>query len=54
MNAAEHSMLLRIWQFLNEEADQRDSVGSEMSDYAREPRELADEVQGFLDSWNDA
>lgn len=51
MTAADLALLARVWQFLDEEADNRDCAGSEMSDYAREPRELANEVSQMLDEW---
>jgi hypothetical protein len=43
-------LLVRIWEFLEEEADNRAAAGSSMSDYEREPRELADELRSYLDS----
>lgn len=41
-------LLLTIAEFLEEEADNRAAAGSEMSDYEREPRELAERLRVAL------
>jgi hypothetical protein len=48
MTPSETALLTRIHDFLEEEADNRASAGSEMSDYEREARELADELGALL------
>lgn len=53
MTAADRSLFQRILEFLNDEAEQRSDAGSAMSDYEREPRELAEELATMLDSWTD-
>jgi hypothetical protein len=46
----ERTLLGRILEFLDEEADNRAFSGSEMSDYEREVRDLADELREWLSS----
>lgn len=43
-------LLLRVVDFLEEEAENRAHAGSEMSDYEREPRELAEALRGELEA----
>ena len=40
--------LRAILDFLDDEAENRAAAGSEMSDYEREPRELADDLRAIL------
>ncbi|MGA0604927.1 hypothetical protein ACO2Q0_02920 [Phenylobacterium sp. VNQ135] len=42
-------LLTEIAEFLEDEADNRAAAGSEMSDYEREPRELAERLRGAID-----
>lgn len=51
MTAPDASLFHRILEFLNDEAEQRSDAGSAMSDYEREPRELAEELSAYLDGW---
>lgn len=45
------ALLKRVWDFLDDEADNRGHAGSSEADYEREPRELAEEVQALIDRW---
>lgn len=38
----------RALAFIEDEADNRSAAGSEMSDYEREPRELADDLRAAI------
>jgi hypothetical protein len=42
------ALLRETHDFISEEADNRAAAGSEMSDYEREPRELAERIAGAL------
>jgi hypothetical protein len=48
MTAPDLALLSRVRDFLEEESENRGAAGSEMSDYEREPRELADELGALL------
>lgn len=41
-------LLREVVQFLEDEADNRAAAGSEMSDYEREPRDLAERLGALL------
>lgn len=43
-----NGLLAEAWCFIQEEANNRAAAGSEMSDYEREPRELADRIGEVL------
>jgi hypothetical protein len=45
---AQRTLLREALTFISEEADNRSAAGSEMSDYEREPRELAERIAGVL------
>jgi len=45
-----HEATSAVISFLDEEADNRSAAGSDMSDYAREPRDLAERLGGALEA----
>lgn len=50
MNYAELlSVLTDAAEFIEEEAENRSHAGSEMSDYEREPRELAERIRVWVE-----
>lgn len=46
--AALVELLCQALTFIREEADNRSAAGSEMTDYEREPRELADRIEAVI------
>lgn len=48
VRAEQKTLLTDVLAFIDEEANNRSAAGSEMSDYEREPRELAERIAAVL------